>query len=154
MPANPGLSSGLRPVIGNVAQIFLKEAIKHAGKGAIKRVQGKNGKIKDPIASQINENIIAPAMQPITTTKSPLSPTITTILRVTTELAMVSASEGNNNGITSDTCNPTGVIQLEQTFQIVRKQDETLDLTQQVKDMQDTSAVSYTHLTLPTIYSV
>ena len=52
---------------------------------------------------------------------------------------MVSASEGNINGITSDTCNPTGVIQLEQTFQIVKKKNETLDLSQQVKDMQDIS---------------
>ena len=120
MPADPGLSSGLRPVIGNVAQVFLKEAIKHAGKGAIKRVQGKNGKIIGPIASQINENITTPVMQIITTTKNPLSPTITTILRITTALAMVSASEGNNNGVTSDTCTP----------------------------------VSYTHLTLPTIYTV
>ena len=139
MPADPGLSSGLRPVIGNVAQVFLKEAIKHAGKGAIKRVQGKNGKIIGPITSQINENITTPVMQIITTTRNPLSPTITTILRITTALTMVSASEGNNNGVTSDTCTPTGVIQLEQTFQIVRKQDETLDLTQQVKDMQDIS---------------
>ena len=50
---------------------------------------------------------------------------------------MISGTAGNfNNVATSDTCSPAGIIRLEQTFQITKKQEETLDLARQAAEMK------------------
>ena len=136
MTAGPGISAGIQPVISNIAQILIKESIKQAGKAIIKKASGSNTTPNLKHANVVN--------LPTTTIKSTSTTTAATstmapyaLLQLTTALAMVTGTVGSNNEVAiTDTCTSAGIIQLEQSFQIIKKIGETLDLTQQAANMK------------------
>ena len=136
MTAGPGISAGIQPVISNIAQILLKESIKQAGKAIIKKASGEDKKT-NPKFNNVT-NLPTTKNKPVTT---PVLPTFTmspiALLQLTTALVMVTGTTGSINEATvTNTCSPAGIIQLEQSFQITKKHEETLDLTQQAADMK------------------